>query len=135
MATGILKRWLIVRNEKATHREQKAVIKNLLKTSTQWVKQFPSSVKPFSVSKILADFFSGLSVLRIEDGGSIALVAKVDLKKVKLWVYCFAHHQNGAGSPVLLGRGGITPRCEATSMRPVLLLDILFQHVKRCATY
>lgn len=74
---GVPQRWLMVRSEQATHREQKTVIKNLLKTGTQELKQFQKLCKKAfacqqDAEQALADFCSNLSVLRIEDGASIA---------------------------------------------------------------
>ena len=67
----------MVRSEQATHREQKTVIKNLLKTDIQELKQFQTLCKKaFScqqdAEQALADFCSGLSVLHIENGGARA---------------------------------------------------------------
>ena len=74
---GVPQRWLMVRSEQATHREQKTVTKNLLKTGTQELKQFQKLCKKVfawqqDAEQALADFCSRISVLRIENGETIA---------------------------------------------------------------
>ena len=74
---GVPQRWLMVRSEQATHREQKTVTKNLLKTGTQELKQFQKLCKKafacqLDAEQVLVEFCSGLSVLHIENGGARA---------------------------------------------------------------
>lgn len=74
---GVPQRWLVVRSEQATHREHKTVLKNLLKTGTQELKQFQKLCKkpfacPSDAEQALADFCRELKVLRIEGRGILA---------------------------------------------------------------
>lgn len=74
---GVPQRWLLVRSEQATKREQQTVTKNLLKTGTRELKQFQQLCKKRfacqqDAEQALAEFCGGLSVLRIEQAAALA---------------------------------------------------------------
>jgi transposase len=74
---GVPQRWLLVRSEQATKREQQTVTRNLLKTGTRELKQFQKLCKKRfacqqDAEQALAEFSRGLSVLRIEEEAALA---------------------------------------------------------------